>query len=80
MTLRRLRRYVLATMRPQRSSVPAGRREWAWIVLAVIVVLGVAAATVYWRTGEGRKPLAETAASPDPGIRAERLKTLQKTN
>jgi Domain of unknown function (DUF4168) len=29
-----------------------------------IVVLGGAAAAVYWHTGEGRKPLAETATSP----------------
>jgi Domain of unknown function (DUF4168) len=51
--------------RSQQSSEPAGQRKWAWIVLAVIVMLGGAAAAVYWHTGEGRKPLAETTASPD---------------
>jgi Domain of unknown function (DUF4168) len=54
-----------AMARLQQSSEPAGRRKWAWIVLAVIVVLGGAAATVYRRIGEGRKPSAETATSPD---------------
>lgn len=51
--------------RLQQSREPAGRRKWAWIVLAVLVVLGGAAATVYWCTDEGRKPSAETAISPD---------------
>jgi hypothetical protein len=49
----------------QQSSEPAGRRTWAWIVLAVIVVLGGAAAAAYWHIGEGRKPVAETATSPE---------------
>jgi hypothetical protein len=48
----------------QQSSEPTGRK-WAWIVLAVIVVLGGAAAPLYWHTREGRKPVAETATSPD---------------
>jgi hypothetical protein len=52
--------------RLQRSIEPKGRRKWAWVVvLAVIVVFGGVAAAVYWRTGEGRKPLAEIATSPD---------------
>lgn len=48
----------------QQRSEPAGRK-WAWIVLAVIVMLGGAAAAMYWHTREGRKPVAETATSPD---------------
>jgi hypothetical protein len=50
--------------RLQQSSEPAGRRKWAWVALAIIVVLGGAAAAMYWHAGEGQKPLAETATSP----------------
>ena len=53
-----------AMAQSQQGSEPAGRK-WSWIVLAVIVVLGGAAAAMYWHTREGRKPIAETATSPD---------------
>jgi hypothetical protein len=65
MVLRRLRRYVAAMVRSQQSVEPASRRKWAWIVLPVIVVLGGAAAALYWHNGDGRKFVAETATSPD---------------
>jgi len=49
--------------RLQQSSEPVDRRKW--IVLAVIVVLGGAAAGTYWRTvGREQKPVAETVAPP----------------
>jgi hypothetical protein len=54
-----------AMARLQQSSEPAGRRKWAWIVLAVIVVLGGAAAGTYWLAVKRRKPIAETATPPD---------------
>jgi hypothetical protein len=50
--------------RLQQSSEPADRRKW--IVLAVIMVLGGAAAGTYWHTaGPELKPVAEAAKPPN---------------
>ena len=45
---------------------PLERRRWALIVAAVIAIFGIGTASVGWLTGEGRKPIVETASPSTP--------------
>jgi hypothetical protein len=54
------------SMRLEPSIEPAERRQWALIVIAVIAVFGIAAASMYWLMGAEQKPIAETAKPSFP--------------